>query len=247
MSKIPEGGLYFIGGSTVFGLGVKDGQTVSSYFSAIANKGHSGTVVVNAGITGYFSTQEFIHIIWGILKLKPSRIVAVTSRNDVFYSLNPGYIDNYVPCHGLIRKDVGALAPYSEQNPAELHRYPHLLRSTGRILQGRFNWSKEFDRGNLVCNRNAYETFLRNQIAIYGMLSSLGIQYDLFLQPLVDMPERALSSQEQTFTHVPYYISLKFGYNDFVSSVSGNFAGEPRYHGCISLAGREMFIDKVYF
>lgn len=79
------------------------------------------------------------------------------------------------------------------------------------------------------------------------MLSGLGIQYDLFLQPLVDMPERALSAQEQKFTHVPYYSSLKSGYDDFVSYVQSNLSGASWYHGCISLEGADLFIDNVHF
>ena len=127
--------VFLVGGSTVFGLGLRNDETLSYFLQQYADAavGNGVYQVVNAGVTGYFSTQELILIERKLLAYRPALVISLTGRNDVFYSLHPAYRVDEVPYHGLIRSQLGALDPYyTEKEEPRLH----LTRLLSRLLAG---------------------------------------------------------------------------------------------------------------
>lgn len=77
-----DGGILFLGGSTMFGGGVKDEHTIPSFFSDI-----TGTKVKNFGETGYIARQSLSFyqnlLIEGKFKDKNMYIISYDGANDV--------------------------------------------------------------------------------------------------------------------------------------------------------------------
>ena len=89
-TKQPPIEIWVFGGSVVYGLGVPDGMTVSSYLSRDLNSVQRCVVVNNFGVIGYVSNQELILL---IERLKggppPDIVVFYDGINDTDAALNP--------------------------------------------------------------------------------------------------------------------------------------------------------------
>ena len=69
-----------IGGSAAFGLGVEGRDTLSSALGRELAEAE----VLNAGVIGYQSSQELALVVYKLLDLKPSLILAFSGWNDLF-------------------------------------------------------------------------------------------------------------------------------------------------------------------
>ena len=182
--------MFLVGGSTVFGVGVSDEETISSHLQTMLDRNCDRYQIINAGVIGYYSTQELIQIHRNLVRHNPVMIVALTGRNDAFYSLHPTYRYDSVPYHGLMREKLGALDPYYQGETTSLTPL-HLERLIRGMLKALpFDWLREWRLGGLEIAPEGIEIFVRNQESIQALLSGLGIEYHLFLQPTVAFPQR---------------------------------------------------------
>src|SRR5437588_476964 len=184
--------VFVLGGSTVFDVGVNAKQTISYFLQQLADQSHRKLLVVNAGVTGYYSTQELIHLERNLLQHRPALVISISGRNDAFYGLHPSYVPDSIPYHGMMRRDLGALDPYYSSLETPSWRIHAMRWLSGLLANKRFDWLKDFESPKLNYHAAATELFLRNQRSIHSLLQGLGIQHFLFLQPTLNYPERTL-------------------------------------------------------
>ena len=202
--------------------------------------------VINAGVIGYYSTQELVHIHRNLVRRNPVMIVALTGRNDAFYSLHPAYRYDSIPYHGLMREKLGALDPYYQGETTRLTRL-HLERLIGGMLKALpFDWLREWRLGEPEIAPEWVEIFVRNQQSIQALLSDLGIEYHLFLQPTVAFPQRNLHQGESDYFEAFYLQALNKSYQNLASIAHEDL--DPRwFHGFVHLKEAEkLFIDDVH-
>jgi hypothetical protein len=236
--------VFLLGGSTVFGLGVPGEQTVSAFLQELLGDEYH---VVNAGVTGYASTQELILTHRRLLDFRPHRVLSLTGRNDVFYALHPAYRPDEVPYHGLLREQLGALDPYASPDDPREPRF-HLFRLLTRALRPlALRWDREWNAAGLRADPRATGVFLRNQRSLHALLDGLGVRYDLFLQPTINHPARRLAPAEAAAA--PAYLGpLNDGYRRLVEAAAGQL-GADWCHGIVSVPDSEepLFLDDAHF
>ena len=238
--------VFLVGGSTVFGVGVSDDETISSHLQTMMDRNCDRYQVINAGVIGYYSTQELIHIHRNLVRRNPVMIVALTGRNDAFYSLHPAYRYDSIPYHGLMREKLGALDPYYQGETTRLTPL-HLERLIRGILKALpFDWLREWRLGGLEIAPEGIELFIRNQQSIQALLAGLGIEYHLFLQPTVAFPERSLHKGELNYLRAFYLQALNKSYKDLASKAHKEL--DPRwFQGFVHLReDGKLFIDDVH-
>ncbi|MEW6363035.1 MAG: SGNH/GDSL hydrolase family protein [Acidobacteriota bacterium] len=244
--------IFVVGGSTVFGLGSRSDQTVSYFLQRLldARPGGERFEVVNAGVTGYYSTQELILAHRKLIGYAPSVIVALTGRNDVFYALHPAYRADAIPYHGQIRSSVGALDPYFTPGEGREPRM-HMMRLMARTLRAvvEEDWAEEWSGPGLRFHPEAVDIFIRNQLATRALLKGMGVEYHLFLQPIISWPPHKQAPQESALPRPAYLDLLTDGYRRLVEKADGAF-DRTWYHGLMALpenVQEALFIDNVHF
>ena len=238
--------VFLLGGSTVFGVGVSDDETISSHLQTMMDRNCDRYQVINAGVIGYYSTQELIHIHRNLVRRNPVMIVALTGRNDAFYSLHPAYRYDSIPYHGLMREKLGALDPYYQGETTRLTPL-HLERLIRGMLKALpFDWLREWRLGGLEIAPEGIDIFIRNQQSIQALLAGLGIEYHLFLQPTVAFPERSLHKGELNYLKAFYLQALNKSYQNLASKAHEEL--DPRwFQGFVHLReDGKLFIDDVH-
>ena len=239
--------VFVLGGSTVFGVGASSKQTVSYFLQQLGDRFHRKLLVVNAGVTGYYSTQELIHLERNVLPYHPALVISLSGRNDAFYGLHPNYIPDAIPYHGLMRRDLGALDPY--YNSLETPRWRlHAMNWFAALLANkRFNWLKDFESSKLSFHPAAIEVFLRNQRSVHSLLQGLGVQHYLFLQPTINYPERTLAPEESGMDRDDYVAPLQQAYKRLCTETEKSL--DPAwFKGAIDITKQpgQLFIDNVH-
>jgi lysophospholipase L1-like esterase len=243
-----DGQLVFVlGGSTVFGVGVGSKQTVSYFLQQLANQSHRKLQVVNAGVTGYYSTQELIHLERNLLPGHPALVISISGRNDAFYGLHPNYMPDSIPYHGMMRRDLGALDPYYSSLETPAWRIHAMSWIAGVLSNKRFDWLKDFQSPKLSFHSAAIEVFLRNQRAVHALLQGLGVQHYLFLQPTINYPERTLAPEERGMDQDGYVAPLQNAYKELCTETEKSL--DPAwFKGAIDITKQpgQLFIDNVH-
>jgi len=84
--------VFLMGGSTTFGVGVGDNETIAAYLQSCLDRRTPATYhVVNAGVTGYSSTEELLYLITDIRFRDPEAVVFIDGRNDIYFSTFPSW------------------------------------------------------------------------------------------------------------------------------------------------------------
>ena len=247
--QAPEGTqlVFVLGGSTVFGVGVSSKQTISYFLQQLANQSHRKLLVVNAGVTGYYSTQELIHLERNVLPYHPALVISLTGRNDAFYGLHPNYTPDSIPYHGMMRQDLGALDPYYSSLETPRWRLHSMNWFAALLANKRFDWLKDFESARLSFHPAAIEVFLRNQRAVHSLLQGLGVQHYLFLQPTINYPERAFAPEERGMDQDGYVAPLQQAYKRL--SIETEKSLDPAwFKGPIDITKQpgQLFIDNVH-
>ena len=242
--------VFVLGGSTVFGVGVPQEETVVHYLQELTDRDQPGQRYrfINAGVTAYYSTQELIHLERHVLEHQPAMVIELTGRNDAFYGLHPRYSPDTIPYHGLLREQMGALDPYYttlEQPPPQLHIVAWLR---GRLPEKPFNWLADFEEVKLQYKPAATEVFLRNVEAMHSLLQGKGVPFHSFLQPTLRVPPRTLSPEEEELPVDFYLDALDAAYAD-LAHASEQQLSPDWFHGFARLSGApgQRFIDNVHF
>lgn len=78
--------VFIVGGSTVAGHGSScNDQTISAHLERILSERYPGVMVVNAGVPGYYSPQEFLKIANEILFYDPEIVISLSGTNDFLH------------------------------------------------------------------------------------------------------------------------------------------------------------------
>jgi lysophospholipase L1-like esterase len=248
----PEGAnlVFLIGGSAVFGVGMPEGKTITSFLQQLADSRAPDKRLrfINAGVTAYYSTQELIHLERNVLPHSPAVVISLTGRNDVFYGLHPNYKPDAIPYHGLIREQLGALDPYFsflEEPPHRLHSV-NWLRA--RLKSTPFDWLRDFDVPKLTYKTAATQVFLRNVRSMRAIAEAHGAEFHLFLQPTIRFPGRTIAAEEQTMLQDFYLGALDSGFAELARACSAGLSA-GWFHGFATLppGPGPRFIDNVHF
>lgn len=242
--------VFLIGGSSVFGVGMPEEKTVTYFLQQLSDRfqPEKRFRFINAGVTGYYSTQELIHLERHVLPHKPAIVIALTGRNDAFYGLHPNFQPDTVPYIGLLREQMGALDPYSSSltsPPSSLHAV-NWLRSHHKSIP--FDWLRDFETVNLTYKPAATEVFLRNEKSLYTLLAGQAVDFHLFLQPTIRFPKRALATEEQSMVHDFYLTALDAAYAELAHECATGLPPQW-FHGfaTLSTGSGPRFIDNVHF
>ena len=74
-----------VGASTTYGAANSDQNTYPAQLEhMIRESGYKNVEVLNAGVTGYTTTESFINFYLRVLNLSPDMIIFYQARNDVF-------------------------------------------------------------------------------------------------------------------------------------------------------------------
>lgn len=88
---VPGRKVFVFGGSTTFGMGVSDAETIPAYLEKEFHAaGHTDVVVFNFGVVGFFSTQERV-LFERLINLGhvPAAVVFIDGLNDFVYCRIP--------------------------------------------------------------------------------------------------------------------------------------------------------------
>lgn len=163
--------IYFFGGSTMYGVGVTNNETIPSCFAEICKaKGLAKNIrVVNYGVPSYFSYQELILFLQMLQKDKGSKIA-------VFFD-------------GL--NDFLAINETRYRHPMLNHYYQTIFSNSDQLNHAReFDYSFQFssmqpveDSLALVCDQ-VLKTYLQTQSQIRTIATAYNIRSIFFIQPV---------------------------------------------------------------
>ena len=127
-----------IGASTTYGVANSDENTYPAQLERmIRESGRDDVEVLNAGVTGYTTTETFVNFYLRVLDLDPDMIIFYQARNDVF----PQAFNGFTPDFQHYRR-----ADYSFTGTNYLHRYlfriSHLFMWVATRGDGHFGWSR---------------------------------------------------------------------------------------------------------
>lgn len=133
-----------IGASTTYGVLNSDKNTYPAQLERIIREsGYENIEVLNAGVTGYNTTETFINFYLRILNLSPDMVIFYQARNDVF----PQAFNGYVPDFKHYRQP-----DYSFANTNYLYKYlfraSHLFMGLATRGGGNFGWSARDENPN---------------------------------------------------------------------------------------------------
>lgn len=134
--------IYTFGGSTMWGAGVSDNQTIASYLSKILNATQPRYQVVNYGEVGYSFTQEVIQL---LLLLRdghrPDYVIFYDGINDIYAGYQAGRAELIMNTDMLSRK-LDRTEPSAAQSlTAGLKKVVNehfLIYKSFRLLVGKF-------------------------------------------------------------------------------------------------------------
>ncbi len=242
--------VFLIGGSSVFGVGMPEQKTVAYFLQQLADRfqPEKRFRFINAGVTGYYSTQELIHLERHVLSRKPAMVIALTGRNDAFYGLHPNFKSDAIPYIGYLREQMGALDPYysSLTAPSSPLHAVNWLRAHRNSLP--FDWLHDFESAPLTYKPAATEVFLRNENSIHALLAAQGTDFHLFLQPTIRFPARALANEEKGMVQDFYLTALDAAYAQLARDCAARLPSQW-FHGFATLTSEpgQRFIDNVHF
>lgn len=127
-----------LGGSTVYGVRVKDNQTSAAQLEGRLRARLPGrpVEVLNAGVAGYTSQETLGMLRHRVLNLRPDIVVIVDGRNEVFPELFNNYRDDYSHF-----RTPGYRFRDSNYWHKKLFRVSHLFMMLAAAESGRFGFS----------------------------------------------------------------------------------------------------------
>lgn len=181
-SELIDGSVWFFGGSTIWGYGVSDSQTIPSQYNSL-----TGIPVYNFGELGWNSRQSLNQLISSLGdQYKPSLMVFYEGVNDVFYQCRKE--NKYLPSHSreiFLKNSINS--PLSMIGKSTL-RY---IYEPYKIVINKFslnpNWVKSSP--NYDCHLNANKAltiaqhFVKNWHTAYLLADTNKVPFYGILQP----------------------------------------------------------------
>jgi hypothetical protein len=127
---MPDHWVFLLGGSTTFGIGVADSQTIATYLQARLSKtyGESAFGVRNFGRAYYYSSQEYV-LLWTLLQqgVRPDVVVFFDGMNEG--QTSPYYVDEMRSVFERSQDETANAVPVGElfrDMAVETPIYPYL-------------------------------------------------------------------------------------------------------------------------
>lgn len=193
--------IYIFGGSTIWGYGVPDWNTIPTGMQiALIDE---GVCVVNFGELGYTSTQNLIRLSQLIARGDiPDMVIFYDGANDVT-SANRNSIAGghfyYETIHRVVNTDA-----FTPKSPTFGEALVSFLSQTAtyRLIVGDLpkiqpNWALP-PLDDAFVNATV-QTYLDNIIMAKALSDAHGIQFVAFIQPILFMSKRPVNEEEQQF------------------------------------------------
>lgn len=193
-----------IGASTTYGVVNSDQNTYPAQLERkIRDAGYENVEVLNAGVTGYTTTETFINFYLRVLNLSPDMVIFYQARNDVFPQAFNGYVSDF---QHYRQPD------YSFANTNYIYKYlfrvSHLFMVLATRRGGNFGWSTRDENPHYGTVR--YENRPTNSELIDNLSKARGlITYRKNIESIISLSEQNGGIQVVLST----YVFLKDKYN----------------------------------
>ncbi len=186
--------LFFFGGSTMWGVGVDDSNTIPSIVSRYLNKDNYSTFeVFNYGQVGYVSTQELIQLILELQKGNvPDIVIFYDGVNDIYASIfSPGitsYHENYEQIKSRMEAKGIIKGAYFNSSFFNLVNY-----IKNRIRKGASGQDSKED----IRVKDAIDGYLANLQLVQKLSEKYDFKFIAFWQPVVLIDRKVLTEYEK--------------------------------------------------
>jgi hypothetical protein len=213
-----------LGGSTVMGDGApRPSQNIVGMLrKGVRERGLTGpggkrVELINAGVDGYNSAQEYLYLVSDLLRFKPDLVIVYDGWNDSKYDFNNNFSPFRNEAH---RENTRRIArSYSTLGSAQLfaENLAHVL-SEGNFKLGMFELlrrayrklSSDADKVDptlMPSDWRTIEYYGQNRRAFLALADDQ-MSIALFLQPLVGNDDRMLSAEEKALWGFPRLAEL---------------------------------------
>lgn len=171
--------VYMFGGSTVWGLGAADNETIPAYLQQhYAAQTTRPVCVVNYGQVGYVSTQDVLTLMRQIqLGTVPNVVIMYGGFNDVFSTSVTREAGSYFYVENE-QRDFGAVWTYLGNNS-------NALQTLFALLESQASLSPNAAMSNEALAEATVEVYMANYNMLAGIAQQYGFEYGVFWQPLV--------------------------------------------------------------
>jgi len=255
--------IFIFGGSTTWGIGARDDQTIPSFVAKLL-AGHSGlnVEVTNFGASAYISTQEVIALIRELQAGNlPNLVIFYDGVNDTFGTFQNNGVAG-VPNNEYNRvREFNLLLP---QNSKRLYKESLLMtlnnsatyqvlrsvvrRATGHELPSRLSWDNDsFTRptADKVSNEAA-RTYAWNVNFVKSIGATYGFESLFYWQPAIFLKDKLTAYEQETRKTMIY---LEPYYEATINRVKAELSSTGRFHdisGVFKGDGRPHFIDGAH-
>ena len=243
------------GGSTAWGVGVTDDQTLPAVLQKLLSSRCQGSEIVvwNAAISAQTSGQERRRFETDVLPLRPDIHVAFTGFNDIYNSYT-GLLPHQNRDYFEVGKHFGARG-VNDFIPEPPKQEDYLLRTSYLLSIAYFKLTYDPTRVAEAINRRTagtdvtIDSTLRTARIFSNWGKDYGYEFFYFLQPSVYSTRKRLTINEMTIRksdeefgnfHSRGYLRLK----DALLQQVGNFFDADR---AIADEEKDLFIDNVHF
>lgn len=251
--------IFVFGGSTVWGLGSADDETIPSLLSGIiSDRGHPAEVV-NYGQYAYVSTQGVIELMRQLQKGNiPDAVIFYDGVNDTFNAFQtntPGLTHNEMNReleYGLL--DKGDIYGHASKS---LIRSLSITRLFGGMLgrlrgeEGQFKpvslkYEPSIDDRNRLIDA-VVETYFNNIKMVKSLADSHGFTAQFYWQPVIFTKKRLTEYERESIEKDFYFPGMKEFYLDtYVKLRSRTVEGVPEFHDISTIfdeTEKPIFVD----
>ena len=179
--------IFVVGGSTVFGWGVPEKETIPFYMQEIISKKHPEAKVFNMGIPWYSSSHEMALILYRLIALKPTAIWVLDGLNDSAQAVAPSWKPNYL---GYVDAASELLFQGEKSGFDKLLR----LSQTFTYFRGKLHQRKSIQTG--VFHEEAAIQYAQYHSMVATVLKSKNIPYRVFFQPVMSVHKPVTSFED---------------------------------------------------
>ncbi len=174
-----------LGGSTVFGIGTTNENTIPAKLQQEFDKNNStlNVEVINAGIPGMKSKGESYYIKNEFLQLNPDLIIVYDGVNDAQHAIQPYFLEHYDPFWNKL------LEPFNNQDLP-------FFRTSSFIYEN-FFYSVSKSNDDDIIDKTT-ETWKTRWIDTCESVTNDGIDMIIILQPRLGTGNKSLSGDEST-------------------------------------------------
>ena len=198
--------IFILGGSTLWGTGAADWETIPSYLAKFLNKNNPEYMVTNYGETGYVASQELNRLISEIKKQNiPNIVVFYDGINDAFagaYALDALKTPSYHTRMDQFEKMFkGNRATHFFEILKTTYIFQAIDLARGKLLpHPEERWEKKIKDAEM---QEAVQRTVKYLISNYKIASAIGKEYGFrvifCLQPNIYLGKKVLQEYEKEF------------------------------------------------